>query len=81
MKEQEHKREVERLWQIKLDIYRQQREEEQAEKRRQEEEEQRKREIVELEKEKLLREHAELLQDYLPKGTLTSSKDRKFVGR
>lgn len=67
MKEQEHKREIERLWQEKLKAYRAQREQEQEEKRWQEEEERRKKMIVEMEKERLLKEHAQLLTQYHPK--------------
>lgn len=57
MRELEHKREIERLWQEKLEVYRAQREMELEEKRIQEEEERRKKAIVEMEKERLLREH------------------------
>lgn len=57
MRELEHKREIERLWQEKLEVYRAQREMELEEKRIQEEEERRKKAIIEMEKERLLREH------------------------
>jgi len=57
MRELEHKREIERLWQEKLEVYRAQREMELEEKRVQEEEERRKKAVIEMEKEKLLREH------------------------
>lgn len=67
MKEQEHKREIERLWQEKLLAYRAQREQELEEKRWQEEEERRKKMVVEMEKERLLKEHASLLTQYHPK--------------
>jgi len=61
MKEQEHKREIERLWQEKLAIYRAQREIELEEKRIKEEEERRRQEIIEIEKERILREHGMVL--------------------
>jgi len=50
MKELEHKREIERLWQEKLAVYRAQRELEIAEKRAQEEEAQRKLAVIEMQK-------------------------------
>ena len=71
MKELENKREIERLWQEKLAIYRAQREMELEEKRVQEEEERRKQMIIEMEKERLLKENALLLQQYLPKAATT----------
>ena len=67
MKEQEHKREIERLWQEKLAIYRAQREIELEEKRIKEEEERRRQEIIEIEKERILREHGMVLNQYHPK--------------
>lgn len=57
MRELEHKREIERLWQEKLEVYRAQREIELEEKRIKEEEERRMKAIIEMEKERLLREH------------------------
>ena len=57
MREQEHKREIERLWQEKLEVYRAQREIELEEKRIKEEEAIRMKAIIEMEKERLLKEH------------------------
>ena len=67
MRELEHKREIERLWQEKLAIYRAQRDIELEERRAKEEEDRRKAAIVELEKERLLREHGNILHQYHPK--------------
>jgi hypothetical protein len=67
MRELEHKREIERLWQEKLAIYRAQRDLELEERRAKEEEDRRKAAIVELEKERLLREHGNILHQYHPK--------------
>jgi len=67
MREQEHKREIERLWQEKLAIYRAQRELELEEIRQKEEDQRKKAAIVELEKERLIREHGQILQQYHPK--------------
>ena len=61
MREQEHKREIEQLWQEKLAVYRAQREMELEEKRVKEEEEQKKKMFVEMEKERLLKEHGMVL--------------------
>lgn len=61
MREQEHKREIERLWQDKLAIYRAQRELELEEKRAKEEQERQMAVIVEQEKERLIREHGHIL--------------------
>jgi hypothetical protein len=55
------------LWQEKLAIYRAQREMELEEKRAKEEEERRKLMVVEMEKERLIREHGNVLQTYHPK--------------
>jgi len=69
MKELEHKREIERLWTERLAIYKAQREEEQREKDRAAAEELRKAEIIRAEKERLLRENAELLEKFYPKAS------------
>lgn len=67
MKELEHKREIERLWAERLAVYRAQREMELEEIRIKEEEERRKRNIVEMEKARLLREHGHVLNQYFTK--------------
>ena len=67
MRELEHKREIERLWQEKLAVYKAQREQEWEEKRLKEEEEAIQREIIEREKERLLAEHAGILNSFNPK--------------
>jgi len=67
MRELEHKREIERLWQEKLALYQAQRQielEERAAKLAEEEEKVR---IIEEEKNRLLREHAAILQAHNPK--------------
>lgn len=71
MKELEHKREVERLWKEKLEVYRLQREEEIIERRIKEEEERRKQDIIEQEKQRLLAEHAHVLKNYHTKAAGT----------
>ena len=67
MRELEHKREIERLWQDKLAIYKQQREAELAEQEFKAQEEARQRAIIEQEKQRLLAEHAAILQQHHPK--------------
>jgi len=61
MKEQEHKREIERLWQEKLVVYRAQREQEWEERRQKEEQEALQKDLIARQKEDLLRQHAEIL--------------------
>jgi|Transcript_26545 hypothetical protein len=67
MRELEHKREIERLWQEKLVIYKAQREAELADQEFKAQEEQRQREVIEMEKQRLLAEHAAILQQHHPK--------------
>lgn len=67
MRELEHKREIERLWQEKLAVYREQREQEWEERRQKEEQEAIQREVIAMEKERLLREHSDILQQFNPK--------------
>ena len=67
MRELEHKREIERLWQEKLVIYKAQREAEAQEQEFKRQEEARQREIIAEEKARLLAEHAAILQQHHPK--------------
>lgn len=67
MKEQEYKREIEKLWVEKLEVYRAQREEELKERERAEAEQLRKAEVIRMEKIRLLKENADLLEKYYPK--------------
>jgi len=62
MREQEHKREIERLWQEKLAVYQEQREQEWDERRLQEQSKDIEREIIAKQKEALLKEHAAILE-------------------
>ena len=61
MRELEHKREIERLWQEKLAVYRAQREQEWEEMRVKNEMDIMQRDIIESEKAKLLAQHADIL--------------------
>ena len=67
MREQEHKREVERLWQEKLIVFQQAREAELQEAERQRQEKEAQAAVVQSEKERLLAEHAAILQLHNPK--------------
>ena len=67
MRELEHKREVERLWQEKLILYKQQREFEEQEQMAAKQAEMDKQSIIEMEKQRLLQEHAAILQAHHPK--------------
>ena len=67
MRELQHKRDIEQLWQEKLTVYRAQREQEWEERRLVAEQEDIKRQIVAQEKERLLREHQNILHQFNPK--------------
>ena len=67
MREQEHKREIERLWKEKLAVYNAQRELEMQEVAAKKAEEARIRELVEQEKARLLAEHQAILLQHHPK--------------
>ena len=67
MRELQHKKEIERLWQEKLAVYRVQREQEWEERRIKEEEEQIAKNVIAQQKEALLRQHADILQQFNPK--------------
>jgi len=61
MRELQHKRDIEQLWQEKLEVYRMQREIEYEERRKASDIESFKRQVIEEEKQRLLREHADIL--------------------
>lgn len=61
MRELAHKKEIERLWQEKLAVYREQREQEWEEKRIKEQEESIARSVIARQKEDLLKQHANIL--------------------
>lgn len=79
MKMQEHKREVERLAQVKYAMYQEQMSREMEEQRGRIDEEEAKAHIVEQERQRLLREHAARLKDYLPKGVLAVPEDLVLI--
>lgn len=67
MRELQHKRDIEKLWQDKLEVYRQQREAEYEERRQAAEMEAFKKQAIEEEKQRLLRQHADILSQFNPK--------------
>jgi len=67
MREQEHKRQIEKLWQEKLAVYQAQREQEWEEKRVKDGEDDEQRQIVAAKKDELLKQHAHILNDFNPK--------------
>lgn len=67
MREQEHKREVERLWQEKLAVYKAQREIELQEREKKMAEDAHHAAVIEAEKQRLLQEHAAVLAQHHPK--------------
>lgn len=67
MKEQEHKREIERLWQERLLAFRLEKEREQEEYAKQVENTKWQEEQIQREKERLLKEHLPHLEGFMPK--------------
>eukprot|EP00899_Mesostigma_viride_P003369 jgi/Mesvir1/13032/Mv06025-RA.1 len=75
LKMEEHKREVQRLWDEKKAMYEKQHQRELDEERRIADEERAKEEIIEAERQRLLREYAFKLAGFLPKGVLKNQDD------
>ncbi len=69
MREQEHKREIERLWQEKLAVFQAQRELEFRELNAKKEDEARMRQVIEQEKARLLAEHQAIIMQHHPKAS------------
>lgn len=69
MKELEHKREIERLWQEKLAIYQAQRRAEEEEIRLAKERELQEQNVIEQEKARLLAQHGDILKQFNPKAS------------
>jgi hypothetical protein len=67
MRELEHKRDVEELWQQKLSLYRAQRDEELQEMEAKRMEEARIQQLVSMEKARLMAEHEAILKQHYPK--------------
>merc|ERR1712144_98079 len=81
MKIQKHKKEVERLLKEKQALYELDRQQELEEQRKGREEESRRHTIVELERQRLLREHAGDLRDFFPKGVLEHESDKLLLSQ
>eukprot|EP00405_Crypthecodinium_cohnii_P019700 CAMPEP_0206476006 /NCGR_PEP_ID=MMETSP0324_2-20121206/34440_1 /ASSEMBLY_ACC=CAM_ASM_000836 /TAXON_ID=2866 /ORGANISM="Crypthecodinium cohnii, Strain Seligo" /LENGTH=466 /DNA_ID=CAMNT_0053951517 /DNA_START=78 /DNA_END=1478 /DNA_ORIENTATION=- len=75
MRVEAHKKEAQRLIELRREMYEQQREAERAEHNRLREEEGKRQVIIEEERRRLIKEHAAALRDFLPKGTLESAED------
>ena len=67
MREQEHKRQIEKLWQEKLAVYTAQREQEWVERQNKDNEESAERAVIAAKKDALLKEHAHILNNFNPK--------------
>ena len=67
MRELQHKRDIEKLWQEKLAVYRAQREQEWEEKAQKDAMDAQQRDVIAAHKEALLREHADILEQFNPK--------------
>jgi len=80
MKQQEHRREVDRMVQIRREKYEAERQRELEEARSVEENEVDKVRIIEEERQRLLAEHGPPLRNFLPPGTLAQQSDAYLVG-
>jgi len=79
MKVEAHKREAQRLIDVRREQFDQAREQERSNEHFLREEEMSRQGIIEEERQKLLKEYAVPLRDFLPKGTLAHQKDHDFV--
>lgn len=79
MRVEVHKREAQRLIDLRREAYQKTRDEERAELRRQADEETTRQKIVEEERRKLIMDHAIPLRDFLPKGTLQHRGDFDLI--
>jgi hypothetical protein len=79
MKELEHKHQIDLLWDQKKQMLKAQQDREDEERRAQMADDQRKRDIIEQERQRLLREHLPVVASYLPKGTLRTQDERRFI--
>lgn len=80
MKELEHKREVEKMWQQRLELYRIEREKELAWEKDMMKKDDWLDEIVKMEKERLLQENLPYIDGFLPKGMVKNEEDCKYFG-
>ena len=67
------------LWKQKQEMLRLERAREDEERIKVMLQERRKAEIIERERQRLLKEHAAVVNDYLPKGTLKNDRDKELV--
>jgi|Transcript_22836 hypothetical protein len=81
MRELEHKRQADSLWQQKLERLRREREMEEEERRKIVMDEDEKKEIIERERRRLLEQYAPYVSEYLPKGTLRDEDEAMLVRR
>jgi len=79
MKVEAHKREAERLVELRREAFDQQREAEREHERHLRDDEGDRQKIIDEERQKLLTEHAVPLRNFLPKGTLADMADHDFV--
>lgn len=81
MRELEHKRQADVLWRQKQELLREQWRVEEEESERVQNEERRRRDIIEIERQRLLQEFAPHVADYLPKGTFKTGEEFKYLPR
>merc|ERR1711879_545921 len=79
MKVEQHKREAERLVQMRREMYEAAREQERSDEDSLRQEEASRQVVIEAERRRLLQEHAVGLRDFLPKYTLETQEDYDFL--
>mmetsp|Transcript_9882 Transcript_9882/g.20974 ORF Transcript_9882/g.20974 Transcript_9882/m.20974 type:complete len:480 (-) Transcript_9882:195-1634(-) len=79
MKVEQHKREAERLVQVRREMYEEARQKERDGEAALREQEMQRQVVIESERRRLLQEHAAELKDFLPKGTLETAEDYNLL--
>lgn len=79
MKHEQHKREAERLVQLRREMYEMAREQERVQVEALRQDEDKRQVIIEDERRRLIQEHARELQNFLPPGTLENMEDYKTL--
>ncbi|CAE7716280.1 MNS1 [Symbiodinium pilosum] len=79
LKLEAHKRETERLLQIRREMYDLARQQEREEAEAMKKDEHLRQEVIQAERKRIIEEHARELRNFLPPGTLKSSEDMKLV--
>lgn len=66
------------MWKARLELYRQEKEKERMQEQQQQENDEWRQEIIQAEKERLLREHLPYIDGFMPKGIIQEAKDTRY---